>query len=94
MRSVSPVFTDRELDSEQVIALSQKEYYPIIVARVIFQDNTIASLIRIRLTDKERELVTRGADIILSQPHHGSMMPMGIQIAFPDEYPIPEEDLI
>ena len=31
----------------------------------------------------------QGADLILGQPHHGSMMPMSTQLAMPGEYPQP-----
>jgi hypothetical protein len=43
MQSVSPVFTEAEIDSEQVIALEQEEYYPIVVARILFQDKSRSS---------------------------------------------------
>ena len=36
MNSVSPVLTEAEIPAEQVIALGQEEYYPIIVARIIY----------------------------------------------------------
>jgi len=87
MNSVSPVYTESEVPSEQVIALGQDEYYPIIVARIRYSDNSIASVTRFRLDDKEREMIAKGADILLSQPHHGSMMPIGIELAMPDSYP-------
>jgi hypothetical protein len=91
MNSISPVLTEREVPAEQVIALGQDEYYPIIVARIIFANKSIASLTRFRFSDKEREAIAKGADLILSQPHHRSMMPVGLQLAMPDQYPL--EDL-
>jgi hypothetical protein len=87
MDSVSPVLTDREVESEQVIALGQEQYYPIIVCRVRFVDESPCSMVRFRFTDEERELIARGADLIIGQPHHGSMMPMSTQLAMPGEYP-------
>ena len=30
-------------------------------------------------------------DLLLSQPHHGPLMPIGLQLAMPGEYPITEE---
>lgn len=87
MDSVSPVLTDKEVESEQVVALEQEQYYPIIVARIIFQDESISSLVRFRFTDEERQLIAQGADLIIGQPHHGSMMPMSTQLAMPGEYP-------
>jgi hypothetical protein len=89
MDSVSPVLTEAEVDLEQVVALEQKQYYPIIVARIIFQDKSVCSMVRFRFTDEERALIAQGADLILGQPHHGSMMPMSTQLAMPGEYPQP-----
>ena len=87
MDSVSPVLTEAEVDSEQVVALEQEQYYPIIVARIIFQDKSVSSMVRFRFTDEERTLIAQGADLIIGQPHHGSMMPMSVQLAMPGEYP-------
>jgi hypothetical protein len=88
MNSVSPVMTEREIPVEQVISLGQEEYYPIIVARIIYPSGQKSSLTRFRFSDKEREAIGRGADLILSQPHHHAMMPVGLQLAMPDEYPL------
>lgn len=90
MQSISPVLTEREVPVEQVIALGQEEYYPIIVARVSFEGGGIGSLTRFRFTDAERELIGKGADLILGQPHHGRMMPVSLQLAMPGEYPMQE----
>jgi hypothetical protein len=98
--SVSPVLTEAELPSEQVIALGQEEFYPIIVARVRFEGaggpqgsgyNDVASFTRYRFTAAERELIAKGADLILGQPHHGSMMPISLQLAMAGEYPVQEK---
>ena len=93
MNSVSPVMTESEIPAEQVIALGQEEYYSIIVCRVTFQDKdgepkSVATLTRFRFSDKEREAIAKGADLILSQPHHHAMMPVGLQLAMPDQYPL------
>ena len=87
MNSVSPVLTEAEVDSEQVVALEQEQYYPIIVARILFEDKSPCSMVRFRFSEKDRELIAKGADLILGQPHHGSMMPMSVQLAMPGEYP-------
>jgi len=87
MDSVSPVLTEAEVDAEQVVALGQEQYYPIIVARIRFQDGSLFSMVRFRFSDEERALIAQGADLILGQPHHGSMMPMSTQLAMPNEYP-------
>jgi hypothetical protein len=86
--SVSPVLTTVEVPSEQVIALGQDEFYLIVVARVVYGDKSVGSLTRYRFTAAERELVLKGADLILGQPHHGSMMPISLQLAMPGEYPV------
>lgn len=88
MQSVSPVYTEQEVPAEQVIALDQPDYFPIIVARIIFQDGAMASATRFRFTEQERKAIAEGADLIISQPHHHSMMPVGLQLAMPGEYPL------
>lgn len=89
MDSVSPVLTESEVESEQVIALGQEQYFPIIVARILFGDNSPCSMVRFRFSEGDRELIAKGADLILGQPHHGSIMPMSVQLAMPGEYPQP-----
>jgi hypothetical protein len=88
MQSVSPVLTEAEIYSEQVIALEhQEQYLPIVVARILFQDKSRCSIVRFRFTDEERKLIAEGADLIIGQPHHGSVMPMSVQLAMPGKYP-------
>lgn len=87
MNSVSPVLTEHEIDAEQVIALDQPEFLPIVIARIHYGDGTPGSLTRFRFTEQERAAIAAGADLILSQPHHGPMMPIGLQLAMPGEYP-------
>lgn len=86
MESVSPVLTEAEVPSEQVIALDQPQYFPIIVARVVYSDGSPGSVTRYRLSDKEREVIAGGADLLISQPHHASLMPIGLQLAMPESY--------
>jgi hypothetical protein len=88
MISTSPVLTEKEINSEHMIALDQPEYYPIIVARVRFQDDSPATIVRFKLTDLERRAIAEGADLIISQPHLSNFMPLGLQLAFPNEYPL------
>jgi hypothetical protein len=93
MNSVSPVLTEREVEAEQVIALGQPQYYPIISLRVTFNDKdgdekSVATMTRFRFSDKDRDAIAAGADLILSQPHHGPLMPIGLQLAMPDRYPL------
>lgn len=93
MNSVSPVWTEEEVAAEQVVALGQERYYPIIVLRATFTDKdgeveSVASVTRFRFSDAERAAIAAGADILISQPHHGKMMPIGLQLAMPDQYPM------
>ena len=93
MNSVSPVLTEHEVEAEQVIALDQPQYYPIISLRVTFNDKdgdekSVATMTRFRFSDKDRDAIAAGADLILSQPHHGPLMPIGLQLAMPDRYPL------
>ena len=83
MYSISPVLTEVEVSAEQVVALGQEEYFPIIVARVIFEGGSIGSLVRFRFSDAECELIAAGADLILGQPQHGGMMPVSLELAMP-----------
>jgi hypothetical protein len=46
-------------------------------------------MVRFRFSAEERKLIAQGADLIIGQPHHGSMMPMSTQLAMPGEYPQP-----
>lgn len=88
MNSVSPVLTEREVASEQVIALDQTEYYPVVVCRVQYADGSVASVTRFRFSAEERAAIALGADLLLSQPHHGPMMPIALQLAMKDSYPM------
>jgi hypothetical protein len=87
------VLTEYEVEAEQVIALDQPQYYPIISLRVTFNDKdgdekSVATMTRFRFSDKDRDAIAAGADLILSQPHHGPLMPIGLQLAMPDRYPL------
>lgn len=92
MQSVSPVFTEREVEAERVIALDQPQYFPIISLRVNYSDRDgnldgIATVTRFRFSDSERAAIANGADLLISQPHHGPLMPVGLQLAMKDSYP-------
>ena len=89
MDSVSPVLTEAEVPSEQVIALGQEQYFPIVVARIQFSEpEDRHTFTRYRFTAAERDLIAKGADLILGQPHHRAMMPVSLQLAMPGEYPV------
>ena len=86
MQSVSPVLTEKEVEFEHVIALDQPEFYPVISLRITC-GGQIATYTRYRFTDEERAAIVNGADLLLSQPHHGPLMPIGTQLAAKDSYP-------
>jgi hypothetical protein len=91
MQSVSPVFTEKEVVAEQVIALDQPEYLPIIVARIRGDEGYVASVTRYRFTAKELAAIMNGADLLIYQPHLRALMPLGLAVAMPGAYPEPEE---
>ena len=90
MESVSPVFTEKEVVAEQVIALDQPQYLPIVVAR-IRGDGYVASVTRYRPSAKERAVLAEGGDLLIYQPHLGPLMPLGLAVAKPESYPEIEE---
>ena len=94
MNSISPVLTEQEVHTECVVALDKPEFYPIIIARVRFADDSPASIVRFKFSDKEKKAIAEGADLIITQPHLGPFMPLGMQLAFPNEYPLAEESLV
>jgi hypothetical protein len=93
MDSVSPVLTHAEVPAEQVIALDQPQFFPIVIARIDYIDGSQAgggipyTLCRFRLTEDERVLIAAGADLLIGQPGHGQWVPISLQLAMPDKYP-------
>ena len=93
MDSISPVLTATEVTCEEVIALDQPEYFPVIVLRTCYIKDDLSvdfsSYVRFRFSEAERAFIARGADLLVSQPHHGPLMPIALQLAMPGEYPAP-----
>lgn len=87
MQSVSPVLTEREVEAEQVLALDQPEYLPIVVARIRADNGWVATVTRYRLSAEELAAITKGADLLIYQPHLGPVMPLGLAVAMPGAYP-------
>lgn len=87
MESVSPVLTEREVVAEQVIALNQPQYLPIIVARIWTENGDVATVTRYRFSAKELTAIFEGADLLIYQPHLGNVMPLALALAKPGEYP-------
>jgi hypothetical protein len=88
MQSVSPVWTEKEVEIERVIALDQPEYAPIIVLPVRFQDGVSGLSVRFRLTDEERKALADGDDLIITEMSFGGpFTPLSMQICKPETNP-------
>jgi hypothetical protein len=87
MQSVSPVWTDNEVEFEKVVALDQPEYFPVVVLPIRYGDGNgpMGLAVRFRLTDDERKQVADGGDIIITQLSSGQLTPVNIQIRQPGE---------
>jgi hypothetical protein len=90
MRSESPVITKDTVEYEFVVALDQSEYRPIIALAMVFEDGNCATYTRYRFSEAERVAIAEGADLLLSQPHAGNLMPIGLQLAYPNSMPMEE----
>jgi hypothetical protein len=79
MQSISPVYTEELVQFEQVIALDQPEYLPLITLSVPEYGN--ACLARYEFSKEERELIADGADIVVAEMLFGSnYTPMALEI--------------
>lgn len=93
MDSVSPVFTQAEVDKEQVIALDQPEYQPIVILPLSFQRGEVvfknfAISTRFRLSPEERQALIDGADLVVTELVFGNAFtPLNMQICKPEEAP-------
>lgn len=65
MHSISPVYTEELVPCEQVIALDQPEYLPLVTLSVAEFGNSC--LVRFELTDAERLLIADGADLVIAE---------------------------
>lgn len=82
MDSVSPVFSEKEVELEKVIALDQPEYVPLIGLPVIYPDGLRGVAVRFRLNDEERRLVAEGGDILITElTFGGKFTPISIWIS-------------
>lgn len=88
MDSVSPVWSEKEVEIERVIALDQPQYAPIIVLPVRYTDGLSGLAVRFRLTEEEKKAVSEGADILVTELTFGaSFTPISIQVCNPNEGP-------
>lgn len=93
MNSVSPVYSEKEVEYEKVIALDQPEYEPIIVLPINFigkeripSPHMIA--VRFRFSPEERAKIAQGADILIGELVYGNLFtPISTQIVMPNESP-------
>lgn len=88
MNSVSPVWTDAEVELERVIALDQPEYLPIIILPVAFEGDIQGMSLRMRLSDDERAAIANGADLIITELTFGKRFtPLNFALCLPGQRP-------
>lgn len=81
MDSVSPVWTEEDVEFERVIALDQEQYTPIIALPFEFNDGTQGWAVRFVLSDSERDAIAKGCDLVVSQLTFGSpFVPIRIDV--------------
>lgn len=83
MDSVSPVWTEAEVEWERVIALDQPEYLPIIVLPVKYDSGGEGMVVRFRFTDEERKAISEGADLVVTELASGYFTPLCLELRKP-----------
>jgi hypothetical protein len=88
MDSVSPVWTEEQVEIERVIALDQSQYLPIVVLPVLYTDGILGLSVRFRLSDEERRAIAQGADVVVTELTFGAdFTPLDISVCMPNERP-------
>jgi hypothetical protein len=100
MQSVSPVFTDEEVQFEKEIAKNQEEYLTVIglpvslelidraTGKSRFVDNWGIAL-RFRFNDEDRQRIANGADLVITQLVFGKpLTPINLQLCEPKMKPV------
>lgn len=88
MDSVSPVWSEQEVDIERVIALDQEQYQPIIVLPVRYTDRSSGLSVRFRLTDEERSAIAKGDDLVITElTFGGPFTPLHMHVCRPNHSP-------
>ena len=89
MNSVSPVLTATEKPDEQMYADKDPKHPLFLLTRVGFDDGCVGTLVRLRFTPEDRELIAKGADLLIGQSNGRLMPPVPIsaKLAMPGEYP-------
>lgn len=101
MQSVSPVFTEEEVQFEREIAKNNPEYLAVIglpvTLQIVDRDDPTktksvpdwAIAIRFRLSDEERAAVAAGLDLVVTQLTFGKKLaPMNLQLCLPATKPL------
>lgn len=87
MDSVSPVHTEEFEELERVIALDQKEYFPIIILDVHYSNGVDGAMVRFRFSDEERKKIAEGADLVVSELTFGkAFTPISLSIQKQGEF--------
>ena len=93
MESVSPVYSEKFIEYEKVIALDQEEYIPLIVLPINFIGREGAPephmmTVRFRFSEEERVKIAQGADLLIGELLYGRLYtPISLQLCMPDESP-------
>lgn len=88
MDSVSPVWTENEVEMERIVALDQPQYLPLVVLPVRYTDGYSGLSVRFRLSDEERKSIADGADIVLTEMTFGGpFTPINVAVCKPNESP-------
>lgn len=86
MRSISPVYNEELVECEQVIALDQPEYLPLVTLTV--PNFGGPCLARYEFTDEERKLIAEGADLVVVELLFGGpYTPMSLEVTPKGEKP-------
>lgn len=87
MDSVSPVWTEAEVEIERVIALDQPEYFPLIVLPIRYRDGSRGIAVRFRFTEEERKAIAAGADLVITEMASGCFTPISVELMMPNRGP-------
>jgi hypothetical protein len=88
VESVSPVWSEEEVEVERIIALDQPEYIPIVALPMCYSDGTRGLSVRFRLSDTERKAIAEGSDIVITELTFGNpFTPVDIKLCKPNERP-------
>ncbi len=87
MESVSPVWTEEDIEGEKVIALDQPQYKPLVVMPFKFGDGTPGMSVRFRLSDADKFAIQTGADLVITELTFGEFSPIDVRLCQPNKRP-------